>query len=656
MSLPRCRLSAVGIANALGSDADEVWAGLRAGEPTRISARDDLMADRTLHVGAVDAVLPPVPSELAAFDCRNNALALFALGQIEAEVGRVVEAVGPGRVGVVVGTSTSGVSDAEEAIRHQHNEGGLAPRFDYAQLEFGGVASFVAASLGVRGPTYALSTACSSGARALASARSLLALGVCDAVVAGAVDTLCGLTLHGFSALQAICEGVTNPCSRNRSGLTLGEGAALFLVTREPGGVQLVGVGESSEAHHMSAPDPSGAGAEQAMRAALADAGLAPDAIAYLNLHGTGTPLNDRMEALATERVFGSGLPVSSTKPLVGHTLGAAGAMEAAFCWLQLDRAERGRIALPPHWWDGQRDEELPELHLVAKGEEAACGEVARVMSNSFGFGGNNCALVLERELGAARGAAPDAASPPAPGAPRARVLRWGAWAPGLESREAWGEWARDPRALEPSGHPEARFLPAMLRRRCTPLTRIVLSAAFDCLEESERGEVRTVFASRHGSVNESIGLLEKIVTGQRISPALFSHSVHNAQAGLFCIAAENRRASSSLAGREDSFAMGWLEALAHLEREPERPVLYVMGDVELAPSFAEMVDEPPVSYAVALLLAREGEGLEVGFAADAEESAPERPWPHAAEFLRWLLDEGDAELALRRCRFTRTA
>ena len=145
----------------------------------------------------------------------------------------------------------------------------------------------------------------------------------------------------------------------------------------------------------MSAPDPSGAGAEVAMRGALADAGLSPDAIAYLNLHGTGTPLNDAMECLAVERVFGTGLPVSSTKPLVGHTLGAAGAMEAAFCWLALDRNEAGALALPPHWWDGERDPEIPLLHLVGKGETTAPCDAPRVMTNSFGFGGNNCTLVL---------------------------------------------------------------------------------------------------------------------------------------------------------------------------------------------------------------------------------------------------------------------
>jgi len=392
---PSCSLAALGLVNALGSGADEVWPRLLAGEPSHLVDRDDLVPGRRLRVGAVDTPLPSIPGRLAAYACRNNAMALAALRQIEEPVRDVLRACGASRVGVVMGTSTSGVSDAEDAIHHQLEHGGLAPAFDYAQLEFGGLASFVAEYLGAGGPAYTLSTACSSGARALASARSLLALGVCDAVVAGAADTLCGLTTNGFAALQAVCDGVSNPCSRNRAGLTLGEGAAVFLVRSAAEGVQLLGVGESSEAHHMSAPEPTGAGAEAAMRGALADAGLAPEAIAYLNLHGTGTPLNDRMECLAVERVFGTRLPVSSTKPLVGHTLGAAGVMEAAFCWLALDRGTEGILSLPPHWWDGERDPELPPVRLVAKGENLAVREPPRVMTNSFGFGGNNCTLVL---------------------------------------------------------------------------------------------------------------------------------------------------------------------------------------------------------------------------------------------------------------------
>jgi 3-oxoacyl-[acyl-carrier-protein] synthase-1 len=392
---PPCSLAALGVVSCLGAGAADTWRGLVAGDATRFSLRDDLAPGRSLLVGAVCEPLPPVPPALYRYACRNNALGLAALAQIEGPVRACLDRFGAARVGVVIGTSTSGVGDAEAAIAHHLRTQALSPTFYYDQLEFGGAAGFVAELLGLGGPAYTLSTACSSGARALASARSLLSLGVCDAVIAGAVDTLCGLTAGGFGALQAVAETLTNPMSANRAGITLGEAAALFLVTREPGGVQLLGVGESSEAHHMSAPDPEGRGAREAMDAALANAGLASGEIAYLNLHGTGTPLNDAMESVAVAAVFGSELPCSSTKPLVGHTLGAAGALEAAFCWLVLRGREGDELALPPHAWDGVRDPALPPLHLVAKGERARVHGPARVMTNSFGFGGNNCTLVL---------------------------------------------------------------------------------------------------------------------------------------------------------------------------------------------------------------------------------------------------------------------
>ncbi|HEX2485728.1 MAG TPA: beta-ketoacyl-ACP synthase [Myxococcota bacterium] len=390
-----CSLSALGLVSCLGAGAAETWRRLTAGDASRLSQRDDLAPEKTLLVGAVREPLPAVPARLARYACRNNALTLAALEQIEAAVRAALSRYGAARVGVVLGTSTSGVGDAEAAIAHHVRTQALSPTFFYDQLEFGGAAGFVAELLGLRGPAYTLSTACSSGARALASARSLLALGVCDAVVAGATDSLCGLTASGFGALQAIADGVTNPMSANRAGITLGEASALFLVTGEADGVQLLGVGESSEAHHMSAPDPDGRGAREAMEAALRDAGCAPGQIAYLNLHGTGTPLNDAMESVAVAALFGERVPCSSTKPLVGHTLGAAGALEAAFCWLVLKGREGGELLLPPHAWDGARDPALPALRLAAKGERVAAPPPARVMTNSFGFGGNNCTLVL---------------------------------------------------------------------------------------------------------------------------------------------------------------------------------------------------------------------------------------------------------------------
>jgi len=223
-----------------------------------------------------------------------------------------------------------------------------------------------------------------------------------------------------------------------------------------------------------------------------------------------------------------------------------------------------------------------------------------------------------------------------------ARVLRWSAWAPGLETPEAWRAWCAEPVPLATTGHPEAKFLPAMLRRRCSPLTRIALTAAWGCVEEGELGRVRTVFASRHGSVNESIEMIEQVVRRERLSPAQFSHTVHNAQAGLFCIAAQNRAASCSLAGRADTFACGWLEVLTHLERDPASRVLYVMADVELAPRFAELVEEPEASYALALLIARDGDGPELQFDLEGVDATPVTPWPHAGEFLRFLLSDAE--------------
>ena len=389
------RLAAMGLVNALGRGCDAVWARLAAGDTSGLVRRDDLVAGRGLLVGAVAESLPDMPPALSHYDCRNNRFTLAALEDIAEPVAAAIAAHGPDRIGVVMGTSTSGSAECEAAMRHEAETGALAPDFRYPQLEFGGTAGFVAEYLGLTGPALTLSTACSSSARSLASARSMLRLGLCDAVIAGGSDSLCGLTTNGFSALQAVSDDVCNPMSVNRTGLTLGEGAAVFLLTRESGGIQLLGVGESSEAHHMSAPDPEGGGAIASMRGALEDAGLTPEAIAYLNLHGTATPLNDAMESRAALAVLGGDVPCSSTKPLVGHTLGAAGATELAFCWLVLDRRDGDALAPPPHVFDGMRDPELAEIRLVTKGERIEAASPTALMTNSFGFGGNNCTLVI---------------------------------------------------------------------------------------------------------------------------------------------------------------------------------------------------------------------------------------------------------------------
>jgi 3-oxoacyl-[acyl-carrier-protein] synthase-1 len=383
--------------NALGTDRDTIWRRAVAGDQSGFAPRPELAAGRDWLLGAIDdAELPVIPAALARFACRNNAFTLAALLQIEDAVRDAVRTVGPDRVGVVMGTSTSGSAECEAALMYARDHGELLPGFCYEQLELGGAAGFLAELLDLRGPALSISTACSSGARALASARSLLAAGVCDAVLAGGSDSLCGLTTHGFASLKALAPGITNPFSRNREGLTLGEGAALFLVTRDAGGIQLLGVGESSEAHHISSPEPEGRGAAAAMREALADAGVAPADVAYLNLHGTGTRLNDSMESRAVAEVLGTAVPSSSTKPLVGHCLGAAGAIELGLCWLAQDAALRtGWLPLLPHRYDGAADPELAPIRLVGEAESVAADASAVVMTNSFGFGGNNCTLVI---------------------------------------------------------------------------------------------------------------------------------------------------------------------------------------------------------------------------------------------------------------------
>ncbi len=227
-----------------------------------------------------------------------------------------------------------------------------------------------------------------------------------------------------------------------------------------------------------------------------------------------------------------------------------------------------------------------------------------------------------------------------------ATIAQWAAWAPEHEDHGAWERWAQAPAGLPYEGTPAAKFLPAMLRRRCSPLARMMLTAAFDCCEESERASVATVFASRHGNINESVGMFERLARREPLSPTKFSHTVHNAQAGLYSIAAGNREASSSLSASEDSFACGYLEALTFLERRPDRPVLLVVADAPLCDTFAPLVDEPPAAYAVALLLRRapEGEGLTLSLEAGSAPRAA-RDWPDAIEFLRWHLS-GEAALA----------
>ena len=392
-------LHALGMVNALGDDTEAIAAALALG----VSPGMGRVAFGGEHGAYVGRVLAPLktahPAQLGHYDCRNNRLLLAALAQIEPAVQAACERYGAARVGVILGTSTSGIGAGEAALgaaqvrcpsNGAHDGANDGAPFNYVQMEIGSTAPFAAAALGLQGPALTISTACTSSAKAFATARRFLQLGLCDALVVGGVDSLCELTLRGFAALESTSLELTNPMSVNRAGINIGEGAALFLMSREEGPAVLAGIGESSDAHHISAPDPSGAGGEQALRAALADAGMSPEAIGYVNLHATATRKNDEMEARLMSRVFPRGVAASGTKPLTGHTLGAAGATELAFAWLALVGQS---AALPRHVWDGLADPALPPLDLVEGDRHLLPGQA--VMSNSFAFGGSNVSLVL---------------------------------------------------------------------------------------------------------------------------------------------------------------------------------------------------------------------------------------------------------------------
>lgn len=387
-------LNDLGVVCALGEGRTAVAAALFADAPGGLSDNASLLPGRTLALGEVHSPLPTLEELPVSLRGRNNALLDVALAQIAPAVADAISRYGAERVAVVLGTSTSGIGESEQALRTRAEHGHWPEGFDYAQQEMGTAAQFVRERSGALGPAWTLSTACSSSAKALMSAARMLRSGIVDAVIAGGADSLCRFTVAGFSALESVSAVRCNPFSQHRCGINIGEGAALFLLTRDAGPVCLAGWGESADAHHMSAPDPQGLGAIDALQQALQRAGWAPSDVDYVNLHGTATGHNDAMESHAVAQVLGTAVPASSTKPLTGHTLGASGAIEAALCWIVL--AGNPQQQLPPHWWDGVADPALPALPLVAPATFLQ-SPPRRVLSSSFAFGGSNAVLALER-------------------------------------------------------------------------------------------------------------------------------------------------------------------------------------------------------------------------------------------------------------------
>jgi 3-oxoacyl-[acyl-carrier-protein] synthase-1 len=391
-------LSSFTATSALGCGLAPTLAALRAGRGALAPcAFETVTLDSCVgEVAGVDEVALP-EGLTAQFDCRNNRLAWLGLNQdgFAQAVERAASRYGRARLGIFLGTSTSGILDTELAYRRRDPVSGALPadfRYSGAHNTFS-LAAFVRRALHLAGPAVVISSACSSSAKAFASARRAIAAGVIDAALVGGVDSLCLTTLYGFHSLQLVSRAPCRPFDVARDGISIGEAAAFVLL--EPAaaspaanGVQLLGTGESSDAYHMSSPPPDGRGARAAMQAALSDAGLSPQEIDYINFHGTGTASNDEAEARAVADVLGATVPGSSTKGATGHTLGAAGALEAVICALALQDG-----LMPGGVNTAQVDPALPVHYLRAN----RSGPLLRVMSNSFGFGGSNCSLILGR-------------------------------------------------------------------------------------------------------------------------------------------------------------------------------------------------------------------------------------------------------------------
>ncbi|ORJ24571.1 beta-ketoacyl-[acyl-carrier-protein] synthase family protein [Rouxiella badensis] len=382
--------SAVGMVNALGGELDEIAKNLAAGRSPGMTLREGwLTSQQPVWLGQVLTPLPAVPDALMRHRTRNNQLLMAALKQIRPQVDSAIAQYGRDRVAVVMGTSTSGIAEGEDAIQFIQAEGDFPAEYAYQQQELGDPSQFLSRLLDLEGASYTLSTACTSSARAIISGQRLIEAGLADVALVGGADSLCRMPVNGFASLEALSSTRCTPFAAERDGINIGEGAVLILLTREPAPVALLGVGESSDAWHMSAPHPQGEGAERAIRMAMEQAKITADSLGYINLHGTATEQNDRVEAQVIQRLFADRVPCSSTKHLTGHTLGAAGATEAALSWLILSR----NIALPQQDFSHSvADPALGEFGLVTREQTL---QKAAILSNSFAFGGNNASILL---------------------------------------------------------------------------------------------------------------------------------------------------------------------------------------------------------------------------------------------------------------------
>ncbi|GAP33793.1 beta-ketoacyl synthase chain length factor [Piscinibacter sakaiensis] len=550
-------------------------------------------------IGRVEAVdHRPLPPAQAGLDCRATRLARLGLDGdgFRDAVAAACRRHGAGRVGLALGTSASTIGASEAAYRRLGPDGAFpADAGDAALHTPHALAAFVARELGLAGPVVTVSTACSSSARAVGSAARWLALGWVDAVVVAGVDALSGSLLYGFHALQLLDAAPCRPFDAARGGISLGEAAAYALLTRDddpaaPAALRLAGWGESNDAHHMSAPHPAGRGAEAALDVALARAGWTADQVDQLSLHGTGTAANDAVEAALVARRYRADVAAAALKGLTGHTMGAAGLLG-----LLASAVALGERCLPGSAPTAAADPAFPAPFARQLRLRSGPGRPRRAASHAFGFGGNNCVLLLEagpgpadagagrgpgpgdHEGGGARRGGPDGDGAPGgrdrPGARGGDTLLW------VESLAVWPP----PGAAAPAPRPVPTLLGPNERRRAPEAVLAALAVAeAACAEAGQppRG-LPSVFTSAHGDLAVVDALCRTLATDPlHLSPTRFHHSVHNAASGYWAIAAGAEAGSSAVSGASHSFATGLLEAAAVAAADGS-PVLLVGADTE---------------------------------------------------------------------------
>jgi len=387
-------LNDLGLLSAVANNRQQTLQRLLAGDRTGLVLTEEY-SSQPVYVGKISTDLPTIESQYSVYNCKNNQLLLAALDQIEPTVKQMIKQFGNRRIGVVIGTSTSGVRNTERALAAVNKNAIKPASFHYKQQQLASGADFLADILTIKGPAYAVSTACSSSGLALVSARRLITSGICDAVIVGGADSLCCFTVQGFGALESVSTGLCKPFGQHRDGINLSEAVSLFVLSKEQGSVELQGIGSSNDAYHFSAPDPEGGAVMSAMKSALAEAGKTATDVDYINLHGTATLLNDAMESQAMEQIFGNQVAVSSTKGMTGHALGAAAALELGLCWTLLTEEDK-QGALLPNINGDKLDPSLATLNFVQPGQLLG-RTINTCQSNSFAFGGNNVSIVIGR-------------------------------------------------------------------------------------------------------------------------------------------------------------------------------------------------------------------------------------------------------------------